>query len=106
MTNPLYTEIIQALAKAEAVGEFREAHRGEYLSWREARHEYGTWAVKEYERQFGVPVRSGPASNSKKFYLVSRLKAIVEGNEIGRLVTGFEQKVRRHQRQLNGIYTK
>ena len=101
MSGQLYTDIIQAIARAEAVGEFREAHRGEYLSWREARAEYGTWAVREYERQFGVPVRSGPASNSKKAYLVSRLKAIVEGREIERLVVGFEQKVRKNQRILN-----
>lgn len=103
MRSPLYTDIIQALTEAEKLGAFTVAHRGETVSKREAVRQYGSWAVTEYERQFGVPTRTGQAANSKKTYLVTRLQAIVKGLGIERLVVGFEQKVRKHQRQLNNI---
>lgn len=100
MRSPLYTDIIQALATAKALGAFEERHRGETVSSREALRRYGSRVVTEYRRQYGTPQRTGAAGNSKLRYQVALLEALRAGDEIERCVVGFEVKVRRQQTHI------
>lgn len=100
MTSPLYTEIIHAIGTATELGAFRERHKGETMSSREAVKRYGTKAVAAYRRIYGTPQRTGSADNSKLRYRVDLLEAVKAANEIESCVVAFEVKVRRSQRAL------
>ena len=101
MTNPLYSDILEAPQADERCGRYAEKHKAkEFISQREAFKTFGKAIVNEYYKRYGHADRTGGAENSKKLLSSIKLNELKEAKNMMKGIVRFECKIVKREKLL------